>query len=141
MIFYATRSVSGPSTPGCLFTISLQNFKTTMSHQTKTLSERPNGYVGYCECCQRFNVSYNNSLFIFSEGELKGFIQIVRERLGIKPFYTSHGKEVIVQTPMKNYFLVFTESEIGELLAMMTEASLIAEANQVLRNGVYKNDN
>lgn len=127
--------------PGCFLTISLQNFKTTMSHQTKTLSECPNGYVGYCDCCQRFNVSYNNSLFIFSEDELKGFIQIVRERFGIKPFYTSHGKEVIVQTPMKNYFLVFTESEIGELLAMMTEASLIAEANQVLRNSIYKNDN
>jgi hypothetical protein len=112
-----------------------------MSHKTKTLSESSNGYVGYCDCCQRYNVSFNNSLFIFSEGEFKGFIQILQERVGITPFYTTHGKEVIVQTPMKNYFLVFTESEVEELLAMMIEASLMAETNQILANAMFKNDN
>ncbi|MCE7040457.1 DUF6686 family protein [Dyadobacter sp. CY312] len=103
-----------------------------MSHHTKTLSECPNGYVGYCECCARYNVSFNNSLFIFSENEFEGFKQLLTERVGLNPFYTTHGKEVIAQTPMKNYYLVFAETEIQQLLDMMIEASLIVETNQIL---------
>ncbi len=103
-----------------------------MSHQTKTLSERSNGYVGYCDCCARYNVSFNNSLFIFSSSEYKAFKQLLTERIGLNPFFTSHGKEMIAQTPMKNYYLVFSEKEVQELLDMMIEASLIVETNQIL---------
>ncbi|MBE9461400.1 DUF6686 family protein [Dyadobacter subterraneus] len=103
-----------------------------MSHHTKTLSERPNGYVGYCDCCARYNVSFNNSLFIFSNIEFAGFKKLLTERIGLNPFFTTHGKEVIAQTPMKNYYLVFSEAEIQQLLDMMIEASLIVETNQIL---------
>ena len=103
-----------------------------MSHQTKTLSECANGYVGYCDCCARYNVSFNNSLFIFSDTEYESFQEFLKERAGSNPFLTSHGKEVIVQTPMKNYYLVFSEAEIQQLLNMMIEASLIVETNQIL---------
>ena len=103
-----------------------------MSHHTKTLSECPNGYVGYCDCCARYNVSFNNSLFIFSDIEFAGFRQFLTDRTGISPFLTTHGKEVIVQTPMKNYYLVFSEPEIQQLLDMIIQASLIVETNQIL---------
>ena len=112
-----------------------------MNHQTQTLSERTNGYVGFCDCCQRFNVSFNNSLFIFSNAELRSFSEILRDKIGIKPFYTSHGKEIIVQTPMSNYYLVFTDAEINELIDMITEALLLSDANEILTNSGYSGNN
>ena len=112
-----------------------------MNHQTQTLSERTNGYVGFCDCCQRFNVSFNNYLFIFSKAELRSIAEILRDKIGIKPFYTSHGKEIIVQTPMKNYYLVFTEVEIEELVDMMSEAALLSEANDILNSSLSRSDN
>lgn len=114
---------------------------TTMNHQTQTLSERPNGYVGFCDCCQSFNVSFNNSLFIFSKAELRCFSEILRDKIGIQPFCTSHGKEIIVQTPMSNYYLVFTDAEIEELIAMINEALLLSDANEILANSPYSGNN
>jgi len=112
-----------------------------MNHQTQTLSERTNGYVGFCECCQRFNVSFNNSLFIFSKVELRSFSEILRDKIGIIPFYTSHGKEIIVQTPMSNFYLVFTVAEINELIDMINEALLLSDANAILANSNYLGNN
>lgn len=112
-----------------------------MNHQTQTLSERTNGYVGFCDCCQRFNVSFNNSLFIFSKKELRNFAEILRDKIGIKPFYTSHGKEIILQTPMSNYYLVFTDAEINELIHMISEALLLSDANEILTNSNLSGNN
>lgn len=104
-----------------------------MNHQTTTLAECTNGYVGYCECHDHFNVSFNNSLFIFSHEEYEAFMHLLSERAGLEPFLTTHGKEMIVQTPMRNYYLVFSQREIQQLLDMMVEAGLMMETNQILK--------
>ena len=113
-----------------------------MSHQhrLKTLTQQENGYIGYCAGCQSFNVAYKNSLFILSESEFDCYRQVMADRTGMNPFFTTHDKEWILKTPMPNYYLMFSEAELDEIIQMMNEASLLMEVNQLLRTPTEKAD-
>lgn len=42
---------------------------------------------------------------------------------------------------MSNYYLVFTDAEIEELIAMINEALLLSDANEILANSPYSDNN
>ncbi|WP_461077276.1 DUF6686 family protein [Spirosoma flavus] len=101
-------------------------------HQLKSLSQTDNGYVGYCAGCQSYNVAYKNSLFVLSEEEFRCYRQVMLERTAMNSFFTSHGKEWLLKTPMPNYFILFADSEIDELTQMLDEAYLMREVEHIL---------
>ncbi|GAB4023391.1 DUF6686 family protein [Spirosoma koreense] len=101
-------------------------------HHLKTLTQRETGYVGYCSGCQSYNVAYKNSLFILSETEFTSYQAVMTNRTAMRPFFTSHGKEWLMQTPMPNYFLMFSDEELDEIVQMMNEALLLMEVDQLL---------
>ena len=102
-------------------------------HHLKTLSQNENGYIGYCAGCQSFNVAYKNSLFILAEAEFACYQEVMADRTAMRPFFTTHGKEWLMKTPMPNYFITFSDDEINDLIQLMEEATLIMEVGQILK--------
>lgn len=108
-------------------------------HHLKTLTQHENGYIGYCAGCRSYNVAYKNSLFILSEDEYTYYREVIVERTVMRPFFTTHGKEWLLKTPMQNYFMMFSDDEINELIQLMDEASLLMQVNQLLQTSTEKN--
>jgi len=52
-------------------------------HNLRNLTQNKNGYIAYCDGCQRYNVAYKNTLFIFNETELKIFREVLTNRIGV----------------------------------------------------------
>lgn len=101
-------------------------------HHLKTLTQCENGYIGYCTGCQTYNVAYKNSLFVLTEAEFAGYRDVMAERTAMRPFFTTHGKEWLLRTPMPNYFLMLSDTEIDELIPMVDEATLLMEVERIL---------
>ena len=108
-------------------------------HHLKTLTRTDNGYIGYCAGCQSYNVAYKNSLFILSEEEYAYYHEVMVERTAMRPFFTTHGKEWLLKTPMSNYYMMFSDDELVELIQMMDEASLLRQVDQILQTPTEKN--
>ncbi|WP_420150770.1 DUF6686 family protein [Spirosoma sp.] len=102
-------------------------------HHLKTLSQNESGYVGYCAGCRSYNLAYKNSLFILAEAEFVSYQEVITNRTAMRPFFTTHGKEWLLKTPMSNYFVLFSEDEINELIQLMNEATLLMEVDQLLK--------
>ncbi|MEA5460908.1 DUF6686 family protein [Arcicella sp. LKC2W] len=107
---------------------------TQTSHKFKTIVEHHQGYIGFCNCCQMVNVCYKNSLFCFQLSEYQWFCGIINERKSMLEFHTSHGKEIMMRTPMNNYYILFKESELDELSEMLQKAALLVETFRNIKN-------
>ncbi|UHG90450.1 DUF6686 family protein [Spirosoma oryzicola] len=108
-------------------------------HQLKCLTQQENGYIGYCAGCQSYNVAYKNMLFILSDQEFSLFRQAIADRVGMRPFYTMHGKEWLLKTPMPKYHLMLNDEEIEELCQMMSDAELLKEVDTILQTSAENN--
>ena len=109
------------------------------THQLKYLTQCESGYVGYCAGCQSYNVAYKNSMFILTDMEFYHYRQLIADRTGMRPFFTSHGKDWLLKTPMQNYFIMFSDGEIDELTQMMNESGLLMQVDQILQAPTEKN--
>ena len=104
------------------------------NHKFKTIAEYPNGYIGFCHCCNSVNICYKNSLFSFGLDDYKWFYKIVTEKQCLYHFHTSHGKQMMLKTPMQNYCLLFETSELDELALMIKESMLVIDSIKNLQN-------
>lgn len=103
-------------------------------HQTRGILEKENAFVSHCTCCNQYNLSYKNLLFVLSLSELKQFKAIMEEKVGFYEYHSSHGKELLFKTPLQHFFLLFSESEIHDLCDLITECLLVIEARFILSN-------
>lgn len=104
----------------------------THKHHIRTLAETDFGYVGICQCCSTVNVAFQNSLFCLTLDQFDAFAEMMHDRLIMRPFGTSHGKQWMLPTPMPNYFLLFAETDLDNLCALLTEAAPVLEAERIL---------
>ena len=104
------------------------------SHKFTTIVENQQGYIGYCKCCQTVSVCYKNSLFCFQLSEYQWFCQLIEERKCMLEYHTSHGKEVMMKTPMNNYYLLFKEIELDEFSEMLRQAMFLVETFKNVKN-------
>ena len=112
---------------------------TSMNHQHhhnggsfRTFAENELGYVGICDGCRVINVAFQNSLFCLTLDQFDTFAEMMHDRLAMRPVSTSHGKELLLSTPMPNYFLLFAEGELDALCALLTEAAPVLQAERIL---------
>jgi hypothetical protein len=101
-------------------------------HDLRSLVEWENGYIGHCSCCGTYNVAYKNSLFVLKAAEFDWFREVMLSREYLGTFQTTHGKEIYVPTPLQNYFILFSEDELTELLEKLAEVSPLVQADQIL---------
>ena len=101
-------------------------------HCFRTLTQHPNGYIGYCEGCLTYNIAYNNILLIFNGDDYQYFLEMLHERSNLVYFPTSHGKELLMRSPVLNLSIILSENELEELISMMEKVSLIVEAQRIL---------
>ncbi|WP_428661362.1 DUF6686 family protein [Runella sp.] len=106
----------------------------THQHPFKTLLEKDYGYVGVCESCKMYHIAYKNFMFCLDETEFEWFRQLLVEKKMVETFSTPHGKELIHYTPLSNFYLLFSYSEMDELLTLMNEISMTVEARKMLKN-------
>ena len=107
---------------------------TQNTHKYTTIVENYHGYIGYCKCCQMVNVCYKNSLFRFQLSEYQWFCKLIEERKCMFDYHTSHGKEVMMKTPMNNYYILFKESELDEFSEMLHKAMWLVETFKNVKN-------
>ena len=107
---------------------------TQNTHKFTTIIENHHGYIGYCKCCQMVNVCYKNSLFCFQLSEYQWFCKLIEERKCMFDYHTSHGKEVMMKTPMNNYYILFKESELDEFSEMLQKAMWLVETFKNVKN-------
>jgi hypothetical protein len=107
-----------------------------MAHAIETVVKHKNGYVGICKCCGTFNVAFKNMLFSLTEAEFDWFKNLLTQKEMMAEFRTSHGKELLLTTPIPNYFILLTYSEIGQLLRMMNQCCLVIEARRIVHNSL-----
>ncbi len=101
------------------------------------LAECPNGYIGECTCCQKFNVAYKSILLTFAEENLCAFFEwILTARYDYESYWPMpHGRERVFTSPFSNLYLTFREDELDELAELYARTQLILEArNLVKRN-------
>ncbi|MFT4033564.1 MAG: hypothetical protein QM669_14185 [Siphonobacter sp.] len=118
---------------------SLSIIKTSVMHQShsfRTLTHHDNGYIGYCDGCQTYNVAYNNILLIFNADDYHYFLEMLHDRTNMMYFPTSHGKEILMRSPVLNLNILLSEDELQEIISMMEEISLLVEAQKILNSTV-----
>ncbi|WP_080239702.1 DUF6686 family protein [Spirosoma rigui] len=102
------------------------------NHQFRTFAENETGYVGMCVGCRTINVAFQNSLFCLTLDQFDAFADMMHQRLAMRPINTTHGKELILATPMPNYFLLFSDDDLRRLCALLDEAAPVLEAERIL---------
>ncbi|GAB3492429.1 hypothetical protein GCM10027341_06540 [Spirosoma knui] len=102
------------------------------NHQFRLFAQNSLGYVGICDGCKVVNVAFQNSLFCLALGQFDDFRELIHDRLAMKPFCTSHGKELLMVTPMPNYFILFSEADLTSLGELLQEAAPVLEAERIL---------
>lgn len=102
------------------------------SHTFRPFAETEFGYVGLCTSCRVINVAFQNSLFCLTLDQFEAFAEMMYDRLAMRPVSTSHGKEWLLPTPMPNYFLLFSDEDLQNLCALLSEAAPVLEAERIL---------
>ncbi|RYF71672.1 MAG: hypothetical protein EOO39_13540 [Cytophagaceae bacterium] len=102
------------------------------NHRFRTFAENGFGYVGMCAGCRTINVAFQNSLFCLTLDQFDTFVEMMQNRLAMRPINTTHGKELMLPTPMPNYFLLFSDDDLASLCALLNEAAPILEAERIL---------
>lgn len=98
----------------------------------RTLAETEAGYVGLCTGCRTINVAFQNSLFCLTLDQFEAFSMMMHDRLAMRPINTTHGKELMLPTPMPNYFLLFSDEDLRNLCTLLDEATPVLEAERIL---------
>ena len=104
------------------------------SHNFNTIVENHHGFIGYCRCCQMVNICFKNSLFCFQLSEYQWFYSLIQERKCMFECHTSHGKQVMMKTPMNNYYILFKESELEEFSKMLQQAIFLIDTFKNVKN-------
>ena len=99
------------------------------------LGECGSRYIGVCECCQEYNFVYKNILLIFSQDELLRFCEwVIRYRRHENTYLPlHHGRSRVYKSPLSNLFIAFREDELDEVDQLFTEARLILEARDLIK--------
>lgn len=103
-----------------------------MEHHIETLVKNRNGYAGICPCCNHYNIAFKNMLFNLNDYEFVWFRSLLVQKKMMCDFPTSHGKEILLSTPLPNFSILLTHYEIEQLLDMMNSVHLIVEARKIV---------
>lgn len=101
-------------------------------HHFRTFAENEFGYIGMCAGCRIINVAFQNSLFCLTLDQFDDFAEMMHDRISMRPFQTTHGKEFMLFTPMPNYFLLFSDADLIGLSSLLAEAAPVLEAERIL---------
>ena len=99
----------------------------------RILSQSDNGYIGQCSCCDHYNFVFGNFLFIFTEEGLHGFHSVLYDKqhfhsLG-KPL--PNNKTILLPSPIPNFMLSFSETEMEEIKGLFQETLLAMEIDKI----------
>jgi hypothetical protein len=104
--------------------------------ELRILSQTANGYIGQCPCCDRFNFSFNNLLFLFNLESLHGFGRILNEDeyvTAVNP-PLPNGKRYSIPSPLPNFLLTFRIDELDEIRTLFQETLLVLQINNILKS-------
>lgn len=104
-------------------------------HKLIILASCPYGYVGKCPCCEKYNMVFNNQLFIFPEEDLRQFRRVLDDTSTIFDAgdLCCNGRTMGLRTPMNNFYLMFSPKEFEHFKNMLDDVFVMIEVNKVLQ--------
>lgn len=111
------------------------------SSSLEVYSKTPNGYVGKCTGCNKYNVVFENIFILLTESELYALSNVIDENYGVWMLENpiGKGKRVSMQTPLPNLYFAFTIEEYEELKRLINETILILDARAFLKKPLNQN--
>ena len=105
------------------------------NHKLLILASCAYGYIGKCQCCEKYNLVFNNQLFIFSEDDLRQFRRMFEDEDTIFEAgdLCCNGRTMGMRTPMNNFYLMFTPKELEHFRNMLDDTFVMIEVNKVLQ--------
>ncbi|WP_337040870.1 DUF6686 family protein [Emticicia sp. 17c] len=105
------------------------------NHSLVLLASCAYGYVGKCNCCEKYNLVFNNQLFIFSEEDLRYFRRMLEDETTVFEAgnLCGNGRTIGLKTPLNNFFIMFTPKELENLKNMLDDTFVMIEVSKVLQ--------
>ncbi|MBA4853494.1 DUF6686 family protein [Emticicia sp. BO119] len=105
------------------------------NHKLLVLASSAYGYIGKCHCCEKYNLVFNNQLFIFSEDDLRQFRRMFEDENTIFEAgdLCCNGRSKGMRTPINNFYLLFTPKELAYFKNMLDDTFVMIEVNKVLQ--------
>lgn len=87
------------------------------------VNETPNGRLSFCKCCDNYQLEFGNILFTFSQDQLSGLTEYIREIDGEtytrKNDHTPHNRKIFLQFPVKGILFCLNKEELEELKELL----------------------
>ncbi|MGR3812118.1 DUF6686 family protein [Jiulongibacter sp. NS-SX5] len=102
----------------------------------RIISQSPEGYIGYCYGCDRYNLTFNNIFMLLAEEEIRGLSQIIDLDYGIWKTESALGqnKTITMKTPVPNTYFAFAKAEYERFKQMINETILVLDAKEIITN-------
>ncbi|MEM6379405.1 MAG: DUF6686 family protein [Bacteroidota bacterium] len=102
------------------------------NHQSNILYHGKKGYVTHCTCCQSFQIAFGNTIIYHDEQDYQSFIKVLETYFKtfqnkVKP----NCRCIQINTPVQNFNLLFSLSELTELINILNKAFLVFQAERL----------
>lgn len=97
------------------------------------LSESNEAYIAKCKCCSKINVIYKNIALKLSLEEFyffKHYFDQINPEYYFLESYT--GKNIFVNSPIRNIVFCFSSEEVEELKKILNEAAVMMQVFEIL---------
>jgi hypothetical protein len=107
----------------------------------RILSQTKKGYIGKCGCCEHYNFVYGNARFIFTEDGLDGFNQMLNnpDHWHLVDGNLPHHKSYVLPSPIPNFMLSFSDTEIEEMKGLFQEYCISKEVENIFKSNHSRN--
>lgn len=87
------------------------------------INQTSNGRLTFCKCCDNYQLEFGNILFSFSQEQLPGLTEYIREIDGEvysrKNDHTPHKRKIFLQFPIKGILFCLHKEELEELKELL----------------------
>lgn len=92
-----------------------------------------NGYIVRCEDCQHFQVGFGTTVLTLNAYDFQAFLGIVTyKKENYQPGKDPHVRTIVLPTPCSTVHLIFSDSELNDLHAMLQEADTEIKAQELI---------
>lgn len=99
----------------------------------------PAGYVARCSCCNEVQIGIGNLATHMDLESFQGFYQALKKLKDSRDKHlspTPAGKKILMQTPVKNLLLTFTNPELNDTIDLFAQAWVVLEAKEWVANNL-----
>jgi hypothetical protein len=99
----------------------------------KVLEHSEHGFVALCKGCNILQIVCGNVAIIVNEPTFNAFVKMINQFANEKQFVTDRElRNIYLESPCRNMHLVFSANELDMLNQLLSQASLLIQAQKML---------